>query len=47
MELTAVIEALDFLNTNILKKDISSSITIYSDSNYTIKGITQWMPLDT
>jgi ribonuclease HI len=43
MELTAVIEALDFLNTNILKDNISSSITIYSDSNYTIKGITQWM----
>ena len=39
MELTAAIKALEYVDKNIKDK----SITIYSDSQYVVKGITQWI----
>lgn len=36
MEMTAVVEALSYFKTK-------KKITIFSDSNYVIKGITEWM----
>ena len=44
MELTAIVEALEFLyEDNILTKRQSHDITIYSDSNYSVMGITKWI----
>lgn len=40
MELTAVIKALEYANKNITKE---KTITIYSDSQYVVKGITEWI----
>ena len=39
MELTAIIKGLK----KLIELDIVSDICIYSDSNYCIKGITQWV----
>ena len=41
MELEAVIQALDFCAINRTR---NKEIIIYSDSQYVIKGITEWMP---
>ena len=48
MELTAVIEAFDFLYQDKILADkppasLAYDITVYSDSNYVVKGITQWI----
>lgn len=39
MELTAVIEALDF----VLSKKLSEGVVLYTDSEYVKKGATEWM----
>ena len=48
MELTAVIEAFDFLYQDKILVDkqrtcITYDITVYSDSNYVVMGITKWI----
>ena len=45
MELTGAIEALRFVNSNDLN-DLNNSqnqVTLYSDSQYVIKGMTEWI----
>lgn len=42
VELLAIIEALKFVKDTI-KPGLFSQITIYSDSSYCIKGITEWI----
>lgn len=40
-ELTAIIEALNFIKKHA--KNLDYPITLYSDSSYCIKGITEWI----
>lgn len=40
-ELTAVIKALEFVEENA--QNTSYPITLYSDSSYCVKGVTEWM----
>lgn len=39
MEMQAAIAALNFLTTN----QLASPVTLYTDSEYLIKGVTQWV----
>ena len=44
MEMQAAIEALDFLKeANIAETSPSAAVTLHTDSQYLIKGITQWI----
>lgn len=43
MEMQAAIEALDFLKEANISNTAQTSITLHTDSQYLIKGITQWI----
>src|SRR3989344_1750703 len=43
MELKSVIEGLNAIHSEEVKEALSPTITVYSDSQYVIKGITEWI----